>query len=97
MRKIWCKLWNLILNTFSDAVNAVAYALKTVGDVAVEILGAAADAVGGAIGSIFGGSNFLVWAGVGVFAYFLLTKEDDTGSRSLNVDAYKEIKANGSN
>lgn len=92
MRKIWCKLWNLILNTFSDVVNAVAYALKTVGEVAVEVLGAAADAVGGAIGSIFGGSNLLVWAGVGIFAYMLLTKKDESGSRSLNVDAYKESK-----
>lgn len=92
MRKIWCKLWNLILNTLSDAVNAVAFALKTVGEVAVEVLGAAADAVGGAISSIFGGSNLLVWAGVGIFAYMLLTKKDENGSRSLNVDAYKEYK-----
>lgn len=92
MRKIWCKLWNLILNTFSDAVSAVAYALETIGDVAVEVLGSAADAIGGAIGSIFGGSNFIVWVGVGVFAYMLLTKKDESGSRSLNVDAYKEYK-----
>lgn len=92
MRKAWCKLWNLILNTFSDAVSAVAYALKTVGDVVVEILGAAAEAVGSAVGSIFGGSNLLVWIGVGVFAYMLLTKKDESGSRSLNVDAYREYK-----
>lgn len=88
MRKIWCKLYNFILNTFTSAVEAVAYALKTVGAVAVEILGAAADAVGGAIGSIFGGSNFIVWAGVGILAYFVLTKQDDKDKQRSLIGMY---------
>lgn len=97
MRKIWCKLWNVILNVFSDVVSAVAYALKTVGTVAVEVLGAAADAVGGAIGSIFGGFNLLVWAGVGVFAYFLLTKQSDNDKAPSLMDSYRQGALNASN
>lgn len=74
-----CKLWTFLLNLIQKAVEAIAYALKTIGEVVIPLLGQLADAVGGAIGSIFGGGNLLVWLGVGVFAYFLLTKEDDSG------------------
>lgn len=98
MRSLWCKLWNWILNTVSSAVETIAHVLKTVGDVAVELLTDVAGAVGGAIGSIFGGSNFLVWAGVGVFAYFLLTKEDSKGdsmvgsmSRNMALEDYANV------
>lgn len=79
MRKIWCKIWTWLLNTVNDAVSTIAHALKTVGDVAVDLLTDVAAGIGGAISSIFGGSNFLIWAGVGVFAYFLLTKESEDG------------------
>lgn len=77
MRSLWCKLWNFILNTFTDVVSGVAYALKTVGTVAASILTDVAGAVGSAIGSIFGGSNFFVWLAVGIGGYLLLTKQDD--------------------
>lgn len=93
MRNLWCKIWSWLLNTFSDALTAVSHALKTVGDVAVDLLTDVASGVGDAIGSIFGGSNFLIWAGVGVFAYFLLTKESEDG-RTI-VDRVQNPQSNG--
>lgn len=82
-----CKLWTFLLNLLSKSVEAVAYALKTVGEVVIPILGdlgkVIGDTVGGFVGSIFGGSNLLVWAGVGFLAYFLLTKEDEGGGGSI--------------
>lgn len=90
MRNLWCKLWNIFLNAFTDAVSAIAYALDTVGTVAVDLLSDAANAVGGAIGSIFGGSNFLIWAGVGLFAYLLLTNQDEEGKGSSILGSYSE-------
>lgn len=82
-----CKLWTFLLNLIQKAVEAIAYALKTVGEVVIPLLGqlgqVVGDTIGGLIGSVFGGSNFLVWAGVGVFAYFLLTKEDKSGGGSI--------------
>lgn len=95
MRKIWCKIWSWILNTVGSAVEAIAYALKTVGDVAVDLLTDLGEGVGSAIGSIFGGSNFLVWAGVGVFAYFLLTKEDSNGGLVLDKFTDRGVRNNG--
>lgn len=81
MRSTLCKIWNFVLMMFQDAVEAVAVGLKTLGEVLVPILGALGQVVGDTIGSVFGGSNLLVWAGVGIFAYFLITrKKDDTHS-----------------
>lgn len=81
---MWCKLWRFLLNTFTDVVDAVAYALDTLGDVAVDLLTDLGDGLGSAIGSIFGGSNLLIWLGVGVFAYMLLTKEDSEGNGTIH-------------
>lgn len=72
-----CKIWNFILNLFTDTLNAIAVALKTVGEVFCDVLTSVGTGVGNLIGGVFGGSNFIVWAGVGVLAYFLLTKQDD--------------------
>lgn len=95
MRNLWCKLWNVFLNAFTDAVKAVAYALDTVGTVAVELLSSAADAVGGAIGSIFGGGNFLIWAGVGLFAYLLLTNQDEEDKSPSLLSSYRGGETSG--
>lgn len=84
---MWCKLWRFLLNTFTDVVDAVAYALTTLGDVAVELLTDLGDGLGSAIGSIFGGSNLVIWLGVGVFAYMLLTKEDSSGNGVIHTMA----------
>lgn len=84
---MWCKLWRFLLNTFTDVVDAVAYALTTLGDVAVELLTDLGDGLGSAIGSIFGGSNLVIWLGVGVFAYMLLTKEDSNGNGVIHTMA----------
>lgn len=82
-----CKLWTFLLNLIQKAVEAVSYALKTVGEVVIPLLGqlgeVVSDTLGGLVGNIFGGSNLLVWAGAGIFAYFLLTKEDKNGSGSV--------------
>lgn len=83
MRNLWCKLWSWFMNIIDDIGDAVAHALKKAGTVAADLLTTIASGVGNAVGSIFGGSNFLVWLGVGVFAYFVLTKED-TKNVSLN-------------
>lgn len=77
MGSILCKIWNFVLMMFQDSVEAIAIGLKTLGEVLVPVLGALGQVVGDTIGSIFGGSNLLVWAGVGIFAYFILTKKQD--------------------
>lgn len=88
MRSILCKIWNLVLMMFQDSVDAIAVGLKTLGEVLVPILGALGQVIGDTIGSVFGGSNLLVWAGVGIFAYFVLTKEQDDkpSERTVNSD-----------
>lgn len=76
-----CKLWTFLLNLLSKAVEAVAFALKTVGEVVIPILGelgqVISDTVGGTLGGVFGGANLLLWAGVGLFLYVQLSKNDD--------------------
>jgi hypothetical protein len=77
MRNLWCKLWSWFLNTLNDVGDAVAHTLQKAGTVAADLLTTVASGVGNAVGSIFGGGNFLVWAGIGLLAYFVLTKQDD--------------------
>lgn len=88
MRKIWCRLWNTFLNVFQDATNAVATSLETVGTVAVKVLGAVGEVVGDTIGSVFGGSNLLVWCIVGFIGYKLLTKQDDPSKQRSILGQY---------
>lgn len=75
-----CKIWNFLLNLFTDVLDAVAYALKTVGEVLVAVAKGVGEAVGSAVDSIFGGSNLFVWAGAAIAAYFLFFKQDENGN-----------------
>lgn len=94
MRSILCKIWNFVLQMFQDSVEAVAVGLQTLGEVLVPVLGALGQVVGDTIGSIFGGSNLLVWAGVGIFAYFIITRDkEDKPMRTV----FDETSASGSN
>lgn len=94
MRSILCKIWNFVLQMFQDSVEAVAVGLQTLGEVLVPVLGALGQVVGDTIGSIFGGSNLLVWAGVGIFAYFIITRDkEDKPMRAV----FDETSASGSN
>lgn len=71
--KLICKLFNFILNLFTSAVEGIAFALRTVGEIALELLVDAAEAVGNALG--IDGTTVL-WLGVGVLAFFLLRNKD---------------------
>lgn len=75
-----CKIWNFLLNLFTDVLDAVAYALKTVGEVLVVVAKGVGEAVGSAVDSLFGGSNLFVWAGAAIAAYFLFFKQDENGN-----------------
>lgn len=57
MPSILCKLFNMILTAFKLAVEAVGFALQTIGEVLVDVLGAVLSSAAGAIGSIFGASG----------------------------------------
>lgn len=72
-----CKIWNFLLMMFKDTLDAVAYALKTVGEVLVDVAKGVGEAVGSVVSSVFGGSNLLTWAVLGVGAYFLFFKRED--------------------
>lgn len=73
MSKLWCKLWNFVLNTFTSAIELVGTLLETVGTVLVDVLGAVTDSLGKALG--ISGSTVL-WIGLGVLAYFIFTGDD---------------------
>lgn len=83
MGNLWCKIWNAFLNIFTQAVHAIAYAIKTVGEVAIGLAGDLISAAGKALGL---GSLFPLLL-VGVGGYLLLThKEKDDGKRSTVVE-----------
>lgn len=77
MRGLFCKIWQFLLNVFTDIVNAVAQALATIGTAVVDVLSQVADAVGDALG--ISGSTFL-WIALGLGAYFLFGGDDDERS-----------------
>lgn len=74
MSKLWCKLWNFVLNTFTSAIELVGTLLETVGTVLVEVLGSVAESLGNALG--FSGSTILL-LGLGALVYFALTGDDE--------------------
>lgn len=73
---LWCKLWNFVLDMFVGAVDAIAYALKTVGTVLLGTAEALLSAAGSAISSVFSSSP-IVWIAVAAGAYLLLGKKKD--------------------
>lgn len=78
--KLICKLFNFILNIFVATVEGIAFALRTVGEIALELLVDAADAVGNALG--INGTTVL-WLGAGVLAFFLLRNNDKGDNQPL--------------
>lgn len=72
MSKLWCKLWNFVLNTFTSVVEGVGILLETIGTVLVDVLSGVASAVGDALG--LDGSTVL-FIGLGVLAYLLLGRD----------------------
>lgn len=76
---LWCKLWNFFLNMFVSTVHAVAYALDTVGGVLLDL---ASNAIKGATSAL---GSPLVLVGLGLAAWFLLSKKDDSGGSSGRV------------
>lgn len=76
---MFCKIWSFFLRLFQSAIEAVAWALETIGEVALDLLEGVGDIVGGVIGSVFGGSNLLIWLALGGLGIYFLTKEDSDG------------------
>lgn len=76
---MFCKIWTFFLRLFEGAMEAIAWALKTVGEVALDLLEGVGNVVGGVIGSVFGGSNLLVWLALGGLGLYFITKEDSNG------------------
>ena len=68
---LWCKLWNVVLNAFTDVVMVSVSAIQTLGEVGVSLLNGMLDAVGSNAG------GFLLLAGAGLLLYFLMTRQDD--------------------
>lgn len=90
MTKLWCKLWNFLLNIFTTVVEAVGYALKTVGTVLVETAGAIAEAVGDVLGIP---GNLFLWIAGGIGLYFLVKSSDD--KQELRIEQVKAAAQGG--
>lgn len=91
MRGLLCKIWNFLLNIFTDLVSAVASAIAVVGTAIVDVLSEVASAVGDALG--LSGST-VVWLGVGIFAYWFISKKKDeptTNSKKSDANAGKGV------
>lgn len=74
-----CKLFNFLLALFVNVVEGVAYALKTVGGVLLDLLSSTLDSVGDLIG-VGGGTLALI--GAGLLFLFLLNKGGDDEQRN---------------
>lgn len=76
--KLICKLFNFLLTLFVNTVEGVAFALKTVGEVALDLLGSALDSVGDLLGV---SGTTIAWLGAGLLLFFLLRKEKGDDQR----------------
>lgn len=90
MRSALCKIWNFVLSLFTDVVDAVAYGIKTFGEVLVPVLGALGQVIGDTIGSVFGGSNLLVWGAAGVFLLLFLKQKSGSSNAQPMQTVYDE-------
>lgn len=90
MRSALCKIWNFVLSLFTDVVDAIAYGIKTFGEVLVPVLGALGQVIGDTIGSVFGGSNLLVWGAAGVFLLLFLKQKNGSSNAQPMRTVYDE-------
>lgn len=74
MTKIWCKLWNFILNAINGALEAVGHALVTLGEVLVDVFTVVAEGVSDVLGV---SPLTLVLLGVGAYLLFFSPKDKD--------------------
>lgn len=72
-----CKLFGFILNLFNLVVEGIGFALKTVGTVAAEVLGAVTGAVVSGLSDGLGLPKLAVVAGLGLVGWFLLSNKKD--------------------
>lgn len=80
MSDLLCKMWMQLRRILKSGVQFAASTAKTVSKVAIGILKDVVETVDGALAGVFGSggvSRFLMWAAVGLGAYFLLTREKD--------------------
>lgn len=89
MRSILCKIWSFVLGVFVDILDAVAYALTTVGEVLLVLAKGLGEVAGDVINDVFGGSNLLVWGVFGVFVYAALFKRDKETGNSNYTDTIR--------
>lgn len=87
MTKLWCKLFNFILRIFENAVEAVAWTIKTVGTVLVDIASTVLDAAAGAIDSLIGSPGGILLIGLGIFVLvkMLGASEEEEPPRKVGV------------
>lgn len=73
-----CKIFNFFLGVITMVVDTVAGVIKVVGAAVIDVLESALDAVGGALGSLFGSGGLMMPLLIGGAAWFLfLRKKDD--------------------
>lgn len=92
MSNLWCKLWNFFLNIFTQAVHAIAYAIKTIGEVAIGLAGDLLHAVGSALG--IGGLLPILLIGGGLW-FLLGRKKDDEPPIRTVVDEGAKVSTGG--
>lgn len=67
-----CKIWNFLSNVLGKIVDFILNVVKKIVDFVVDVIESVIESVGDAL---FGGGNFLLYLGLGVLAYFVLTSD----------------------
>lgn len=72
-----CKIWNFLSNVLGKIVDFILSVVKKIVDFVVDV-------IEGVVDSLFGGGNFLLYLGLGLLAYFVITsdKDDSEGDSS---------------
>lgn len=76
-----CKLFNFILALFINIVEGVAFAIKTVGEVALDLLGSVLDSAGELLGI---SGTTLAWLGGGLLLFLILRKKEGDDNEQRN-------------